>query len=815
MSSDKQSAALGPQSRQAIIEARAKSAFTVSVQRGKVLVQILRAAAEKFLADNCTVRANAIAYAIVVSIIPVFTVLVRFGNFGQSDIRNNLAGFLAAYGLTETNELLSIIDQILKNADAIAGVGAIFIISSATHLLVHLEDAFNFIYRARKARPLVYRFSLYIAAFAILPTLLLVTTRGASYILNQIRPPNLNHVLKVGDRYWITASNGILRSTTGERISKDRADFSETNLRTVVIPDTRFRDLYFDAESYAKHIGGAAEIISKEYQGAPIETEDFFSLFKAGYGGQTLFVVSHTGVLFYSHDDGRTFDYHKLQFKSGNGSRNPRVQDMHVTEDGRVLLLVTIGSRSGLITRTGDGEDYEDWQYRPLDGIYRQMFEITNISPEARNIFRNGLYIAGKGRYLYSSDGDRWIGSFEERLGGASVAITSMNADRGGNMLFGGANGAFWKNANGTRTSPSLRAEFDQSVRGVQINEDGHGFLYGANGLFRYTRDGGKTWLQTDTDVLTEASFLSHCLMPDGSILLAGEEASLIHIRHPRLTETRDDNGYQYVRYETDILARFHRLRALLLRLVLAAFLMLTIFALIAPAYALIPFATVDWKSASIGAAITTFALVVFIVIFRAWIAGSSTTSVIYGVWAAVPLGLLVILSSTQIILFGLEVAYVIQNPYLYKGLAGRDDGAEGDSLLWNFLLLISLTYHHLYDRKRPLTNEQALRFFNRDISKLEYTRDRLLQAGMIGYDTNAGEYFPVRPPSEIKVSALERTIIESALKMPDHAFTGRFSARIKKLQAGVLAQIDRATGDLTIADLLPLLKGASKRPKK
>jgi hypothetical protein len=135
--------------------------------------------------------------------------------------------------------------------------------------------------------------------------------------------------------------------------------------------------------------------------------------------------------------------------------------------------------------------------------------------------------------------------------------------------------------------------------------------------------------------------------------------------------------------------------------------------------------------------------------------------------------------------------------------------------LLWNFLLLISLTYHHLYDRKRPLTNEQALRFFGRNISKLEYARDKLVQTGVIGYDASAGEYFPVRPPSEIKVSQLERTIIESALKMPDHAFSGRFSTRVKKLQKGILAQLDKATGDLSIADLLPLLKGASRREKE
>ncbi|MEQ9363858.1 MAG: YhjD/YihY/BrkB family envelope integrity protein [Leptospirales bacterium] len=799
------------------IQSRGRGLAGTAIKRGRLFYQILRAAMEKFLADNCTVRANAIAYAIVVSIIPVFTVLIRFGNFDQADIRNNLAGFLAAYGLTETNELLSIIDQILKNADAIAGVGVIFIIYAATNLLVHLEDAFNFIYRARRARPLIYRFSLYIAAFAILPTLVIVTTRGASFFINQIRPPNLNHVLKVGDRYWITASNGILRNTTEERIRKDSKDFSETNLRTVVIQDTRFRDLYFDAESYVKRIGDAATIISKEYPGAPVDTEDFFSLYKAGYGDGTLFVISRTGVLFYSTDSGRTFDYHKLQFKSGNGSRNPRVEDMHVTDDGRVLILLTVGSRSGLVTRNGSGEDFEDWRYKPFDGIYRHMFSIQNIAPEARNIFRNGLYIAGKGRYLFSADGDRWIGSFEERLGGASVSITSMTADRDGNMHFGGANGAFWKNANGTRTSPSLRAEFDQAVRGVHIGENGEGFLYGANGLFRYTRDGGKNWLLTDTGALEDASFLSHTVMPDGSVLLAGEEASLMHIARPHLMEQRDENGYQYVDYETDVLARFHRLRALLLRFFLGIFLLLTIFALIAPAYALVPFATVDWKSASVGAAITTVALLVFIIIFRVWAGGSTTTGVIYGVWAAVPLGLLVILASTQIILFGLEVAYVIQHPYLYKGLGGHsEDGQnENDSLLWNFLLLISLTYHHLYDRKRPLTNEQALRFFGRNISKLEYARDKLVQTGVIGYDASAGEYFPVRPPSEIKVSQLERTIIESALKMPDHAFSGRFSTRVKKFQKGIQAQLDKATGDLSIADLLPLLKGASRREKE
>ncbi len=770
--------------------------------------QIIRAALEKFLADNCTVRANAIAYAIVISIIPVFTVLIRFASIDKADIRTNVAAFLAAYGLTETNEVLSILDEILDNATTIAGVGLVFVVYSATNLLIHLEDAFNFIYRARKARPMVYRFSLYIASFAILPTLIYVIASGASFFLNQIRPPNLNDILKVEGRYWIVASNGILRTTTGD--AERSGDFSEINLRNIVDAQAPFRDLYIDPDS--RRIGGADDIIAEQYPGTPLTVDDFFSLKEVGYGGDTLYVISETGALFYSDDGGRTFRFQKIQFKSGTGSRNPQLSDMHVDADGRLILLVNEGSRSGLIYRTGDGAEYSDWRYAPLDGIYRKIFFINNISPDAKNIFRNGYFITGKGRYIYSADGNNWSNSYLERFKNRVVNIGAMQADAEGNMYFGGSNGTFWINANGTKTYVSLRANFDQSVRGFYIDEDGTGMLYGSGGLFRYTVDGGRTWLRTQTSALESNVFLAHHRLNGRGVLLAGEEASILRINAAKILEDNlDENRHPYVAFDYEMLARFHSVRSILLRLVLGVFLLLTIFLIIALAYALVPFASVDWRAAGIGAGLTSVALVVFIVIFRTWMAGSTTTGYIYGVWAAIPLGLLVILVSAQIILFGLEVAYVLQHPYLYMGtaaLAHNEEEAE-DSLLWNFLLLISLTYHHLYDRKRPLTDEQALRFFRRDAMKLEYARDRLVGAQMIGYDAVAGEYFPVRPPSDIHVSSLERLIVENALHIPESAILpeGRFHKRVSKLQQAMLKELDRVAGEVTIADLLPLLK--------
>ena len=213
-----------------------------TAREGNRTYLLLRAAIEKFLADRANVRANAIAYSIVIALIPLFTVLINFSGVAPADIRTNVAGFLAAYGLTDSGELLGILDEILERADYIANIGIALMLYSATSLLLHLEDSFNHIYRARRDRPYVFRFSMYIASLVVLPTLLLILAGGVNFFLNQIRPPELRDITSVEGRQLITANNGVLRYL------KDDGEFEQINLTRLVDRTAAYRDLYYDPE---------------------------------------------------------------------------------------------------------------------------------------------------------------------------------------------------------------------------------------------------------------------------------------------------------------------------------------------------------------------------------------------------------------------------------------------------------------------------------------------------------------------------------------------------------------------------------------
>jgi membrane protein len=144
----------------------------------RVLVLALRG----FFRDKCLLRASALTYYSLLSIVPLFALVFGiakgFGleTFIQHQIvelaeRANWPPHLVERWVLFAGRLLE-----TTKGGLVAGVGVILLLWTAISILGNIEDAFNEIWRVRKARSLVRKFTDYIAIMVIAPILIVVSS---------------------------------------------------------------------------------------------------------------------------------------------------------------------------------------------------------------------------------------------------------------------------------------------------------------------------------------------------------------------------------------------------------------------------------------------------------------------------------------------------------------------------------------------------------------------------------------------------------------------------------------------------------------
>ena len=779
-------------------------------QKLKRPANILAATTEKFLKDECLWRANSIAFAIVFSIIPLLAVLVNNAIVDQDIIRESLTRFMASYGMSDATEVLVILQNIINRANAIGAVGSVFIAFSATNLIYYLEDAFSYIYRAATSRPIHYRFAIYLSSLILLPAIAILGGRTFRIITTQIKPPELTHSLHVDDRIWITAGKEELRVQEGQGNKKTRI----INLRDLTETDSKNNNFYINIRKPP-----GTEVKHEFNQGShlqDIQFEDFGALKKTAIFKDNVYVISESGVLFYSRNGGTSWDYSQFRFlnteneaPSDNRSRRPFLEDILLDETGQVYLLATLDARSTLLTQKTPGV----WVIRAtFENIYHHIMRYdTRQTTKALA----GLYLAGNGHFLFSQNrGVSWVKKDAHLKNERNLQLNVIIPDLTGHIHFAGLEAAFLKQGPVHNFISSIRARgTGREVYGAHLTPEGPGLLYGEDALIRFTPDGGKTWLRIKNKKLNSITFYSHSVLPGGELILVGENQTIVRAKPPRLSAHRDSKGRLLAEMQISGIENYPVLLSLIRQFFLAGLFFALFLMLFVLAYKFLPNSPVGWTPAFIGGAITATALVVFVLLFRYWVVSFSTTGFIYGVWAVIPVGMLVILTFTQIILFGLELAYVIQHPYLYqhKSNQKKDEDPE-EYLFWNAVLLISLIHQRMYIDNRPLTMETALPYFNNDVRALTFTREQLLGKNLFAYDSAGEEFFPVRPPNELTLATIQKEVLGKTLETPTQTTLSNFRSKFSELQKEMALRLEKGAGKATIADMLPLLP---KRGKK
>ena len=626
-------------------------------QRQKKAYAVFQEALKKFQGDRCYSHGNAIAYSIVISIIPLLTILVQLAKVQRNVVQNSVASFLSAYGLSDSAELLAILDDILSRAGTIAGVGFIFVLYAATNFFRNLEDAFNHIYKAQKKRPLLYRFSQYISIFVVLPLLVIFTSQAIQSIYYYFQTPEIRQVLLRNDKEWHIASNGNIR------IYKENKIRHKINLKEKAPPGAPYRDILIDPKN--KVSGYPWELKEKTDYSYEVKSPKRYKLVGGAQNVKSVYLISEGATLFHSNDEGQSWQYQQVLLYSDEGSYAPYVKDIHMNKKGQLMLLIDESGHSTVLTLKGKRK----WQYQALKKSYESFIVIRNIK-KRDGPFKNGLYLCGKGVYLHSdSEGESWQGPFEEKYGDRKLQIKVMRADAEGNMYFGGNRGAFWIHRSSEILYPDIRSSFDQDIENLVSYADGTMFLYGKGNLFRYSEDWGRVWRISKQKIFTERNILSHQkLSPspeeseEKSLYFSADGNTLILAKKPRLTKEKDNSGRAFVSLDYKLISHASFWSSLFYRLLVEPLFLLLVFISLCLLYILVPNAKVDRRAACLGAGFASLGLVLFLFCFRIWIANFKTTGYIYGVWAAFPLGMIIILVSTQIVLFGLELSFVIQN---------------------------------------------------------------------------------------------------------------------------------------------------------
>ncbi len=606
------------------------------------LLDLLESSFQRFLRDGLVVRANAVAYAAVLALIPALAMLVKFASIDRASLQIQIARLLAAYGITESGRLLVMLDEILSRANAIAGVGTIFVLYSANNLIRHLEDACNHVFRAPD-RPILFRFAIYIASFVILPALVF----GASGLYRQtvaaLSPPAYVDLSFTNGNLYLLESTGVLeeRSIDGVQI---RHIMDSVNL------DAPFRERIYDPGSrrVLNRISPDSSLTPLDRPGLT-DIQEFRNL---RIDGKYILLSTESGLLVFSEDGGITWDFRRYLVKTESALRNALIEDVILLPD-RIVMLTGDGLQSTLLVLSRRNLSIIDMN--PLESAYRSL-----------NALPDGIYAGGNGKYRVSRDqGFSWSNPINASFGNRNELIQSIHKNAQGDLVFMSRSGMLWLDtADGQRIYPSLFESGSAGQGGLMLGTTGPAFLYGADGMVRISTDGGRSWIPSDLQ-LKDTEILSH-VRSEGYLFLGGSGRYTGQFKFMGTETLYNESGApvgQKAIFERGPQSRYSRSLIFFLQILFYTQALLLVWLVLGLLFRALPNVDVGWKAAFGGSLFSALCIVGFFLLFRVIVGKSTTTAALYGVYVAIPLGMIVLLSTVQILLFGLEICYLLQNP--------------------------------------------------------------------------------------------------------------------------------------------------------
>ncbi|MEM1137483.1 MAG: YihY/virulence factor BrkB family protein [Bacteroidota bacterium] len=163
-------------------------------------IRILIIAGKGYVNDNCSLRASALTFYSLLSIVPVFAMLFGIAKgFGieevlEKQLREKL------YGQGDVVEkVISFAKSLLESTSGgiIAGIGFVIVMYSVLNLLTSIEEAFNVAWKTSKTRSIYRKITDYTSFIVIAPILFTISSSISVFAISSIE--NITESIYISD----------------------------------------------------------------------------------------------------------------------------------------------------------------------------------------------------------------------------------------------------------------------------------------------------------------------------------------------------------------------------------------------------------------------------------------------------------------------------------------------------------------------------------------------------------------------------------------------------------------------------------------
>jgi membrane protein len=152
-------------------------------------LRIIALSVQEFIKDNCALRASALTFYSLLSVVPVMALLFGIAKGFGLEQRLETLLYERLTGQEEVLEkIITFSRSLLENTKGgvVAGIGVILLFWSSIKLMGHIEKALNEIWKV-KHRSFIRRFTDYLSIMIISPLLVIVSSSVNVYITTQIK----------------------------------------------------------------------------------------------------------------------------------------------------------------------------------------------------------------------------------------------------------------------------------------------------------------------------------------------------------------------------------------------------------------------------------------------------------------------------------------------------------------------------------------------------------------------------------------------------------------------------------------------------
>jgi len=734
------------------------------------------ATVKKFLDDEVLLRAASISYAVVVSFVPTLVVIMMLGSrfinieeyFEQLDDMARLSGMQM-----DMTPYFNIIRDLLKNAGAIGGIGLLVLMFSATSVLRNVEDSINKIWRVNRRRPMFQKIAGFIMVMIFGPIILTIGISSAQWVVQQFASPNITQVKVVGDTVQIMGNQHLflVQNEKGkpfrEKNILKQTDFEAENEVVVfsardnsIIPRDN-HDVYDAAPAANKKI--LRDAVFTDYARV----------------GNREFITTENGILAISKDNGET--YHLRKFYR---QRSDRIQE---TVFNRIQFLndrqgIIVGD-NGLILRTKDGGT--SWQPAYREDVTKKLREIQPVKQGSWAV------LGEENTALITEDGGETFKPYNELLravGNSKATFTGLAmSDRAGYVV--GEAGLMLVTRDRGQTWRSMNMNQAMFFEDVAVSPEGIAVAVGYDGLIRYSQflpDGSIQWIEGKGKGNRDVNL--HAVR-----YYAKEKRFVIGGDHYHMLSHQLTNEKSVEIREFGVIQKAPIWR----RLVSAAGNVIipftVIFLMFFALYKIIPYTQVSGKAASVGAAFTSIAWVLFLVAYKFYVTNfSKGTAALYGTLALIPITLLLIYVSALIVLFGAELAFFAQYPQLFRMSKKAKLDERHKRQLWYGLSILYRLAQSFNAGKVDQTTDALVQHCNGDQEEFGFISNRLKSRGYIT-QTDEHHWVLAMNPALIEISALVEDLDPSDYSIPDFNAKNSYMRSVK----GYFDQIESSRGKI------------------